>query len=87
LEIWDAEFHNVYTPVLSVHEAAAIAARNVLNRGLQTRSIGMGTMRDGFFDHVADGAIRMAGPAISRMALRAWRYLTSARSGPQNHAS
>jgi hypothetical protein len=43
--IRDAEFHRVYTPAVSVHEAAAQAARNVLARSL-TSAIGMGSELD-----------------------------------------
>ena len=58
LEIGDAEFqHGVCTPVMSVHEAGAIAARNVLNRGLQTRAIGMKAVPDGIREHALQAAI------------------------------
>jgi hypothetical protein len=46
LRIWDAWIHGVYTPSVSVHEAAASAAHNVLAHSLQTSAISMGSQLD-----------------------------------------
>jgi hypothetical protein len=46
LWIWDAWIHGVYTPSVSVHEAAASSARNVLAHSLETSAISMGSQLD-----------------------------------------
>ena len=46
VQVWDAWLHNIYTPCVGVHEAAAKAARDVLARSLQTSAIGMGSQLD-----------------------------------------
>jgi hypothetical protein len=46
LSIWYSKLHNLPTQSVSVHEAAARAARDVLAHGLQTSLIGMRSRLD-----------------------------------------
>lgn len=46
LQIWYSKLHSVNTQSISVHEAAARAARDVLSHGLQTSTISMGSRLD-----------------------------------------
>ena len=45
-QIWYSKLHSVPTQSVSVHEAAARAARDVLAHGLQTSMISMGSRLD-----------------------------------------
>ena len=46
LQIWYSKLHDIPTQSVSVHEAAARAARDVLSHGLQTSTISMGSRLD-----------------------------------------
>jgi hypothetical protein len=46
LSIWYSKLHSLPTQSISVHEAAARAARDVLAHGLQTSLIGMSSRLD-----------------------------------------
>jgi hypothetical protein len=46
LSIWYSKLHSLPTQSISVHEAAARAARDVLSHGLQTSLIGMSSRLD-----------------------------------------
>jgi hypothetical protein len=46
LSIWYSKLHSVPTQSVSVHEAAARAARDVLSHGLQTSLISIGSRLD-----------------------------------------
>lgn len=46
LQIWYSKLHDIPTQSVSVHEAAALAARDVLSHGLQTSTISMGSRLD-----------------------------------------
>ena len=46
LQIWYSKLHTLPTQSISVHEAAARAARDVLAHGLQTSLIGMSSRLD-----------------------------------------
>ena len=46
LSIWYSKLHSLPTQSVSVHEAAARAARDVLAHGLQSSLIGMGSRLD-----------------------------------------
>lgn len=45
-QIWYSRVHSVTTQSISVHEAACIAARNVLAQGLQSSQITIGSRLD-----------------------------------------